>query len=73
MLILAAVLVAAGALNFAQRVTHELPPTDGGEGADGKDGIIARSVVPGSVGARAGILPGDKLLAVAFVDLHFEQ
>ena len=73
LLILAAVLFAAGALNFAQRGTHDLPPTDGVEWTNGKEGIIARSVMPGSVGARAGILPGDKLLAVAFDDLHFQQ
>ncbi|MDT5295915.1 MAG: hypothetical protein QOJ76_2795, partial [Acidobacteriota bacterium] len=29
LLIVAAVLVAAGTLNFAQRLTHTAPPTDG--------------------------------------------
>jgi two-component system NtrC family sensor kinase len=72
LLITAAVLFAAGALNFAQRLTHDLPPTDGVQWEETNKGIIARAVAPGSVGERAGILPGDHLIAIAFDDLRYE-
>ena len=64
-LIGAAVLVAAGFLNFAQRSRHETPPWDGVRWVDTSQGITAETVEPNSSGARAWILPGDRLIAVS--------
>lgn len=64
-LIGAAVLVAAGFLNFAQRSRHETPPWDGVRWVDTRQGILAETVDPNSSGARAWILPGDRLIAVS--------
>ena len=64
-LIGAAVLVAAGFLNFAQRSRRETPPWDGVRWVDTKHGIMAETVDPNSSGARAWILPGDRLIAVS--------
>jgi len=61
----AALLVTAGVLNFAQRVRHETPPSDGVTWSDTRQGIIAVSVEPGSSGARGQILPGDHLLGIS--------
>jgi two-component system, NtrC family, sensor kinase len=61
----AILLVTAGGINIAQRLKRVPPPTDGVEWTESKDGIIARSVQPGSAGARAGILPGDHLLGIS--------
>ncbi len=71
LLIVAALLVAAGTLNFAQRLTHEPPPTDGvtWEGTNG--GVFARSVAPRSAAGRPGvlgILPGDRLVAISVLE-----
>lgn len=75
LLIAAALLVAAGALNFAQRLKHVPPPTDGVEWVQTKDGIFARAVAPNSAASRAGILgimPGDRLVAVSLDEEHNE-
>ncbi len=64
-LIGAAVLVAAGFLNFAQRSRRETPPWDGVRWVDTRQGILAEAVEPNSSGARAWILPGDRLIAVS--------
>ncbi|MGH9427051.1 MAG: hypothetical protein ACRD2L_12205, partial [Terriglobia bacterium] len=64
-LIGAALLVAAGSLNFAQRSRHETPPWDGVRWVDTRQGILAETVEPNSSGARAWILPGDRLIAVS--------
>ncbi|MBC7930202.1 MAG: hypothetical protein H7Z38_06490, partial [Rubrivivax sp.] len=67
LLILAAVLVAAGTLNFAQRITHTPPPTDGVEWVQTPQGVVAASVEPNSAAGRKGvfgIMPGDRLLAI---------
>jgi PAS domain S-box-containing protein len=65
LLIAAALLVAAGALNFAQRLKHHSPPKDGVIWTQTGAGVIAQSVETDSTAARAGILPGDHLLAVS--------
>ena len=65
LLIAAALLVTAGVLNFAERWGYQPPPTDGVLWAQDGERIIARSVKPDSAGARAGILPGDRLIAVS--------
>jgi two-component system NtrC family sensor kinase len=69
----AILLVTAGGINFAQRVKHVPPLTDGIEWTDTKDGVIARFIAPGSSGARASILPGDHLIAVSENDQNYEE
>ncbi|MCA1574741.1 MAG: hypothetical protein LC770_09435, partial [Acidobacteria bacterium] len=64
-LIAAALLVAAGVLNFAQRSRRETPPWDGVKWVDTRQGILAETVEPNSSGARAWILPGDRLIAAS--------
>ncbi|OLE54864.1 MAG: hypothetical protein AUG51_05850 [Acidobacteria bacterium 13_1_20CM_3_53_8] len=73
LLIVAALFTTAGALNFAQRLKHKPPPWDGVEWTTTRAGIVARSVEQGSAGARAGIIPGDRLIAVSENDSDYEQ
>jgi PAS domain S-box-containing protein len=73
LLICAAMLVAAGALNFAQRVRHKAPPTDGISWSQRSNGIVVHSVEPGSIGDRAGILKGDRLISVSEDGNAFEE
>jgi two-component system, NtrC family, sensor kinase len=58
-------LVTAGALNFSQRWNHQSPPSDGVDWVDSAQGVVAKSVEPGSAAARARIIPGDILIAVS--------
>src|SRR5437763_6604677 len=69
LLIMAAVLVAAGTLNFAQRLTHTPPATDGVEWAQTPQGVVAVRVAPDSAAGRKGvfgIMPGDRLVGIKF-------
>jgi len=71
LLIVAAVLVAAGTINFAQRLTHTAPPTDGIDWVKTPQGIEASSVKAGSPAGRKGVfgvLPGDRLVGVVVGD-----
>ncbi|HYX40853.1 MAG TPA: PDZ domain-containing protein, partial [Pyrinomonadaceae bacterium] len=75
LLLVTALLVAAGALNFAQRLTHKPPLTDGVEWQQTKDGIYARTVAPDAPAGRAGVLglqPGDHLIAISVDEINFE-
>ena len=65
LLIAAALLIAAGALNFSQRLRNQPPPWDGATWVDTPQGVIAKSVEPGSAAARASLIPGDRLIAVS--------
>ena len=65
LLIAAALLIAAGALNFSQRLRHRPPPWDGVTWVDSAQGVIAKTIEPGSAAARARLIPGDHLLAVS--------
>ncbi|HXQ68855.1 MAG TPA: hypothetical protein VN844_00075, partial [Pyrinomonadaceae bacterium] len=65
LLIGAALLIAAGILNFNQRAREETPAWDGVEWVDTNDGIIARSIEKGSAADRAWLLPGDRLVGIA--------
>ncbi len=65
LLIGAGLLVAAGVLNFGQRMRHEMPAWDGVTWVDTKDGVIAESVAPNTSGARAWLLPGDHLVGIS--------
>jgi PAS domain S-box-containing protein len=60
-----ALLIAAGALNFSQRISHQSPPTDGVTWVDTSQGVIAKSIEPGSAAARARMIAGDHLIAVS--------
>ncbi len=77
LLTVAALLVAAGALNFAQRFTHQSPPTDGVYWAQTPEGIVARTIAPASAAARKGVFgiqPGDRLLGISLnEDGAFDQ
>src|SRR5256885_6637629 len=65
LLIAAALLIAAGALNFSQRLRHRPPPWDGVTWVDSAQGVVAKTIEPGSAAARARLIPGDHLLAVS--------
>src|SRR2546421_11429512 len=75
-LIVGAVLVAAGTLNFAQRLTHTAPPTDGVDWSQTPGGIVASSVKADSAAGRKGvlgILPGDRLVAISLDEKEDQQ
>jgi two-component system, NtrC family, sensor kinase len=72
LLIVAALLIAAGALNFSQRLRQQPPPADGVTWIDTRDGLIVKTVEPGSAAARARLTPGDHLLAISVDDRKYE-
>lgn len=72
-LVVAALLVAGGALNLSQRATKTLPPTDGVLWIQNENGIFAQKVLPGFAGARSGISPGDKLLSISLDGRTFDE
>lgn len=65
LLIGAALLISAGSLNFRQRARQETPPWDGVTWVDTSEGVVAKSIERDSAGARAWLLPGDRLLAIS--------
>jgi PAS domain S-box-containing protein len=65
LLVAAALLIAAGALNFSQRLQNHPPPWDGVTWVNTSQGVIAKAVEPGSAAARARLVPGDHLLAIS--------
>ncbi|HMJ25157.1 MAG TPA: GAF domain-containing protein, partial [Pyrinomonadaceae bacterium] len=65
LLIVAALLIAAGALNFSQRLRHQPPAWDGVTWVDTAQGVIAKTVEAGSAAAKAQVIPGDHLIAVS--------
>jgi len=65
LLVAAALLIAAGALNFSQRLQRQPPPWDGVTWVNTSQGVIAKAVEPGSAAARARLVPGDHLLAIS--------
>jgi hypothetical protein len=65
LLIVAALLIAAGALNFSQRLKNQPPPWDGVTWVNTPQGVVAKTLEPGSAGARAQMIPGDRLLAIS--------
>jgi hypothetical protein len=64
----AALLFVAGVINFWQRAHTQGPPTDGVTWVDSSQGIIAKSIAPGSAAARARMNPGDRLLAISMTE-----
>jgi two-component system NtrC family sensor kinase len=76
LLIAAALLAVAGALNFGQRWQHKSPPTDGIEWVQTARGVVAETVDPNSNAGRAGVLsvqPGDILRGVSQDEVTFEE
>lgn len=72
--LLATVLFLVGAaLNLLQRSSSDLPPTDGVVWVQKADGIYAERVDPGLAGSRAGVLPGDKLIAISLDENKFDE
>src|SRR6266705_197667 len=72
LLIVAALLIAAGALNLSQRLRQQPPPWDGVTWIDTKDGVVAKAVASGSAAARARLMPGDHLVAISVDDRKYE-
>jgi two-component system, NtrC family, sensor kinase len=66
-------IVAGGALNLSQRANKDFPPTDGVVWTQKADGIYAEKVEPDFAGSRAGLIAGDKLIAVSVDDKTFEE
>jgi PAS domain S-box-containing protein len=76
LLITAALLTVAGALNFQQRLKHKSPPTDGIKWVQTENGIVAQSIDPNSSVGRAGVLsirPGDILRGISEDGAQFDQ
>src|SRR5215475_490835 len=65
LLVATALLLAAGALNFSQRLKSKPPAWDGVTWEDNSQGVVAKAIEPGSAAARARMIAGDKLLAVS--------
>src|SRR3954465_12690760 len=76
LLIAAALLTIAGALNFQQRLKHKSPPTDGIKWTQTPNGILAESIDPESNVGHAGVLsirPGDILRGISEDGIKFEE
>ena len=74
MWLLAAVLfVIGGVLNLSQRANHKLPPTDGVIWMQKPDGLYAEKVAADSAGGRAGIIKGDRLIAISQDGKSFDE
>jgi two-component system NtrC family sensor kinase len=76
LLIAAALLAVAGALNFGQRWKHKSPPTDGIKWVQTSNGILAQSVDPNSNVGHAGVLsvqPGDILRSISEDEVTFDE
>lgn len=76
LLIAAALLTVAGAINFQQRLRHKSPPTDGIRWTQTTQGVVAESVDPNSNVGRAGILsvrPGDILRGISEDETKFDE
>jgi PAS domain S-box-containing protein len=76
LLIVAALLAVAGALNFQQRWKHKSPPTDGIKWIQTSQGVVAQSVDPNSNAGRAGVLSvqsGDILRSISEDEVKFDE
>jgi two-component system, NtrC family, sensor kinase len=76
LLLAAALLTIAGALNFQQRFKHKSPPTDGIKWVQTENGIVAESIDANSSVGRAGVLsirPGDILRGISEDGAQFDQ
>lgn len=66
-------LVAGGTLNLLQRGKKDFPPTDGVTWVQKSDGVYAEKVAPDLSGARAGLIPGDKLIGISIDEKNFDE
>ena len=73
LLIGAALLLVAGALNFGQRLRRDTPPWDGVRWVDTSQGIIAETVEAESAAGQAHLLPGDRLIAASVNDAKYDE
>ena len=73
LLIVAALLIAAGILNFSQRLSHQPPAWDGVTWVDTAQGVVAKTVAPGSAAARAQVNAGDHLIAISLTGKRCEE
>src|SRR6266404_7174429 len=73
LLIVAALLIVAGAMNFFQRLRNQPPPWDGVTWVDTSQGVVAKTVEPASAAARAQVIPGDHLIAISMVEQRCEK
>lgn len=73
LLVTAVLLIAAGALNFSQRLSHQGPAWDGVTWVDSSQGIVAKAIAPGSAAARARMNPGDRLVAISMTGQKCED
>lgn len=73
LLLVAALFVAAGVLNFRQRAVRNFPPTDGVVWLQTPQGILAQKVDPNHAGGRAGLIAGDRLLGISRDETNFEE
>ena len=69
----AVLLFVAGAINFWQRSHNQGPPTDGVTWVDTSQGILAKSIAPGSAAARARMNAGDHLLAISMTEQKCDE
>ena len=73
LLVAAALLIAAGALNFSQRLRLRPPAWDGVTWEDTSQGVVAKAVEPGSAAARARLIVGDRLMAISMTGRKCED
>ncbi|HEX8476107.1 MAG TPA: ATP-binding protein [Pyrinomonadaceae bacterium] len=76
LLVSAALLVVAGTLNFAQRLTHRPPPTDGVYWEQTAQGLVARSVEHDAAAGRAGVFgiqEGDRLVGISLDEKNYDE
>jgi len=73
LLVAAALLIAAGALNFSQRLRLRPPAWDGVTWEDTSQRVVAKAVEPGSAAARARMIPGDRLMAISMTGQKCED
>jgi hypothetical protein len=65
LLLAAALLIAAAALNLRQRTHHKVPPMDGAQWTQTAQGITAHAIAPDSPAARGGLIAGDVLIGIS--------
>jgi PAS domain S-box-containing protein len=73
LLITAVLLIAAGGVNFSQRLSHRPPPWDGVTWVDTDQGVVAKAIEPNSTAARSRLIPGDRLLAISMTGDKCEE
>ena len=66
-------IVVGSALNLSQRANKEFPPTDGVTWIQKADGIYADKIETNLAGARAGLIAGDKLIAISLDEKNFDE